>query len=105
LLLLALLLLLQELDLVPNQISGFALQLDRISLIRILQLKQVLDLPDVGQRASQQLQRSRLLTLLLLILLRHRDLLLRCCLCASVYPVWAGVRQGAVPRASLFAVQ
>jgi hypothetical protein len=97
-LLLVLLMLLHALDLVPDQIPGFALHLDRIAQVRRLQLQQVLDLPDVGQRPCQQLRRTRLLTLLLLTFLRHRDLLFRCYSCIYVYPLWVGVRQQEVPR-------
>jgi hypothetical protein len=85
LLLALLLLLLHTLDQVPDQVAGFALHLDRVALVRVVEFQEVLDLPDVGQCTTQQLHRTHLLLLLLtlgllllallLVALRHRDLL------------------------------
>jgi hypothetical protein len=87
-------LLLQPLDLVPDQIPRFALQLDSIALIGVVELEQVLDFPDVGQGATQHLQWARLLLTLLLITLRHRGLLTtyRPPAHIRVYPVRGEVR-------------
>jgi hypothetical protein len=53
----------------PNQVSGLALDLDRLSLARVVHLQQVLYLPYVRQGLRQPLRRALLLTLLLLALL------------------------------------
>jgi hypothetical protein len=118
--LLALTLLLHALDQVPDKIPGFTLHLDRFGLVRAIELKEVLDLPDVAQRTTQHLRRTDLLLLLLsltllllallllalllitlllitllLIALRHRDLLtvpLRRSSSIRVYPVRAELR-------------
>jgi len=78
-----LLLLLHLLDLGPYKVTGFTLQLDRLSLLRVVHLDQVLHFPYVAQGISQLLRWTRLLLLFLLLtllllltlfFLSHRDL-------------------------------
>ena len=64
-----LLLLSHPLYLSPDQIPRFALHLDRVSLVRVVELQQVLDPTKIRQGPPQQLQGARLLLLPLTLLL------------------------------------
>lgn len=61
-------LLLHPLNLRPDDIPGLALHLDRLALVRVVELEQALDPADVGQSSPKQLQRASLLLLTLLLL-------------------------------------
>jgi hypothetical protein len=71
-----LLLLSHPLYLSPDQIPRFALHLDRVSLVRVVELQQVLDPTKIRQGPPQQLQGARLLLLPLTLLLALLSLLL-----------------------------
>jgi hypothetical protein len=109
LLTLLLLLLLHGLDYCPDQVPRLPLHLDGVGLVWVVELEHVLDAPDLAQGACQHLRRallllaSLLLLALLLISLRHPDLLgkLRllyseelCALSATprLYPVYIEIR-------------
>ncbi len=61
-------LLLHPLNLRPDDIPSLALHLDRLALVRVVELEQALDPADVGQSSPQQLQRASLLLLTLSLL-------------------------------------
>lgn len=62
-------LLLRPLYLTPHDVSRFSEHVDRVALIRIVQLDHVLDLPDLGQGSRQPLLGALLLLLLFLLAL------------------------------------
>ena len=61
-------LLLHRLYQLPDQVPGLPLHLDGLRLIRVVQLQQVLYLPDVGEGSSHELHGTLLLLLLLPLL-------------------------------------
>src|SRR5919107_261079 len=116
---LLLLLLLHALDYFPDQVPGLALHLDGVGLVRVVELEQVLNAPDLAQGARQHLRRALLLLLplgllllaLLLITLRHLVLLTTRRLLypeglyplpatLRLYPVCVEVRHVVYPRGS-----
>src|SRR5918999_2130669 len=63
------LLLLHRLYYLPDQVPGLALHLDSVGLVRVVELEQVLDAPDLAQGTCQHLRRALLLAFLLLLTL------------------------------------
>ena len=83
--LLLLLLLLRPLYHRPHQVSRFSQRRDHVALLRVVEFRPALHLPDTGKRACQRLYRAHLLllaTALLLLLLAAS--LLRLLLTASL---------------------